>query len=174
MTIAHAFRMDPDRAATSLRSALRCATGAAGGLWLGPASSCLRTIHGAHLRTCRYAPSQRGSLHVRLEAPAPYCALNVRGQAWRCEPWPRGCTTSDERDNVSQPDRTRGHATGGTGERVACGQPSALKDVWLTNTRAAGRAEWGSRNPSRFGGGLKGKALHLLSDCPARVLAVDC
>jgi hypothetical protein len=35
-------------------------------------------------------------------------------------------------------------------ERVACGQPSALTDVWFTNTRAAGRAEWRSREPQQI------------------------
>ena len=35
-------------------------------------------------------------------------------------------------------------------ERMACGQPSALRDVWFTNTRAAGRAEWRSREPQQI------------------------
>jgi hypothetical protein len=42
------------------------------------------------------------------------------------------------------------------GGRVASAQPmpSALKEVWFTNTLAAGRTEWGAREPSRLGDGL--------------------
>ena len=34
--------------------------------------------------------------------------------------------------------------------RVVFGQPAALKDVWFTNTRAAGRAAWGAREPQQI------------------------